>query len=472
MDGFSEVSTEKGSVDRDKSVTPAKKRHFLAIPIILICLAAFAGLIAMGILPRLSERKSLAEHTRKEVGQAPFVSVTQAQPGPAIQEFVLPGATQAIQDAPIYARVDGYLQKRYVNIGDKVHTGQVMADIDTPELDQQVQAAASSVEQAAANLDNTNQAFERAKADAVTAQANVRKAKTDLQYYTAELDRYKKLVAEGAVSQEDRDTRLQSYNAGAATLDAMIAAARSADASVNSAKAAVHVAQAALNASRATHDQIQATRSFKKVTAPFDGIVTQRNVDAGALITSGSNTGNNLLFEVAKTDILRVFVYVPEQYVSFIHDGDEAKLEFQEYVGRSFIGLVSNISGGIDPASKTLQVEIHVPNPDHKLLPGMYAKVHFECATTIRQPVVPATTVQTRADGAFIYTVDKDNRVHMHKVEIGRDLGGQFEIAKGIEVGETVIINPNDEVQDGTLVNPVQVKIVAPAKSEGGTPKK
>jgi RND family efflux transporter MFP subunit len=469
MDGFSEVSTEKETVDRDTSVRPTKKSNVLVIPAILICLVVFAGLIAMGILPRLKERNSLAEHTRKEVAQAPFVSVTPAQPGPAIQEFVLPGATQAIQDATIYARVDGYLAKRYVNIGDKVHRGQIMADIDTPELDQQVQAAASSVEQAGANLDNTKQAYQRAKADSTTAYANVRKAKTDLQYYAAELDRYKKLVAEGAVSQEDRDTKLQAYNAGAATLDAMIASARSSDASVNSARAAVHVAQAALDAAKATHDQIQATQSFKKVVAPFDGIVTQRNVDAGALITSGSNSNNSMLFEVAKTDILRVFVYVPEQYVSFVHDGDEAKLEFQEYVGQHFIGIVSNISGGIDPASKTLQVEIHVPNSDHKLLPGMYARVHFECPTTIRQPVVPATTVQTRADGTFIYTVDKNNRVQMHKVEIGRDLGGQFEIAKGIQVGDNAIVNPNDQVQDGVVVNPVVVKV---SKSEGGTPKK
>jgi RND family efflux transporter MFP subunit len=469
MDGFSEVRTEKEREAHAELVRQSKKPHFHILPTIVICVLVFALLISMGVMPRLRQTKSLADHTSKEMAQAPYVSVTTAQAGPPIEEVVLPGATQAIQDTPIYARVDGYLRARYVNIGDKVRAGQVLADIDTPELDQQVQAAASSVEQAAANLDNTKQAYDKAKADANTAEANVRKAKTDLQYYTAELDRYKKLVAEGAVSQEDRDSRLQAFNAGAASLDAMIAAARSADASVNSARAAVHVAQAALNASQATHDQIEATRSFKKVRATFDGVVTQRNVDAGALITSGSNSNNNLLFEVAKTDVLRVFVYVPEQYVPYIHVGDKAKLEFQEYSGRSFIALVSNISGGIDPASKTLQVEIHVQNPDNKLLPGMYARVHFQCATNIREPVVPATTVQTRADGNFIYTVDSENRIQMHKVEIGRDLGGQFEIAKGIQVGDTVVLNPTSEVQDGVVVN--QVKAVL-TKAESNAAKK
>jgi RND family efflux transporter MFP subunit len=403
------------------------------------------------------------------MAQAPFVSVTLAQPGAAVEEFALPGATQAIQDAPIYGRVDGYIRARYANIGDLVKTGQVLADIDTPELDQQVAAAASAVEQAKANLDNTKQALDKAHADEHTSEANVQKAKTDLQYYTAELERYKQLVGQGAVSEEDRDTKLQAYNGGVATLEALVAAQKSAQASVNSAIAAVHVAQAAMNASQSQHDQFEATRSFKKVRAPFDGVVVQRNVDAGALVTSGSNNSNILLFEVARTDVLRVFVYVPEQYVSFIHTGEEARLNFQEYPGHDFVGTVANVSGGVDPTSKTLQVEIHVQNADHKLLPGMYAKVRFEAPSLVRLPVVPATTVQTRADGTFMYVVDAQKRVHMRKVEIGRDLGGYFEIANGLSAGDQVIISPSDVIKDGLLVSPV----VAPmeGKSAGKSTK-
>jgi len=460
VDRMGEDATNTGKI----FAPPAKTKAKLGLPLLLLTIVVLAALIAFGALPRIFQQRELVSHTKAEITEAPHVSVAVAQPGPAIEEFTLPGATQPIQDAPIYARVDGYLRNRYVNIGDHVHAGEVLADIDTPELDQQVQSAASTVEQAKANLDNNRQALDKANADVRTAAANVAKAKTDLQYYTAELARYKQLVSEGAVSEEDRDTKLQAYNGGVATLDAMNAALKSAQASVNSAKAGVHVAQAALNAAQAQHDQFQATRSFKQVRALFDGVVTQRNVDAGALITSGSNTNNTLLFEIAKTDILRVFVYVPEQYVSFIHDGEKAILTFQEYAGQEFVGTVTNVSGGVDPTSKTLQTEIHVQNQDHKLLPGMYAQVRFQCPAIVRLPVVPATTVQVRADGNYMFTVDSNNRVQMHKIEIGRDLGGFFEIAKGISPGDHVIISPTDQIQDGMTVTAV----VAPIEAKSG----
>jgi RND family efflux transporter MFP subunit len=446
-----------------KIFVPPPKTNKLALTVILVLVIGVLGaLIAFGAMPRIFEQKALLEHTKTENAEAPHVSVAVAQPGPAIEEFTLPGATQAIQDAPIYARVDGYLHERFANIGDHVKAGQVLATIDTPELDQQVQAAFSSVEQAKAALDNNRQALDKAFADERTAAANVAKAKTDLQYYTAELSRYKTLVAQGAVSEEDRDTKLQAYNGGVATLDATNAALKSAQSSINSAKAAVHVTQAALNAAQAQHDQIEATRSFKQVRALFDGVVTQRNVDAGALITSGSNSSNALLFEIAKTDVLRVFVYVPEQYVSFIHTGEKAFLSFQEFPDQEFTGTVTNVSGGVDPTSKTLQTEIHVPNQNHKLLPGMYAQVKFQCPATVRLPVVPATTVQVRADGNFIFTVDDASHVHMHKIEIGRDLGGTFEVAKGISPGDKAIISPTDQIRDGMAVT----AIVAPVEAK------
>jgi RND family efflux transporter MFP subunit len=219
------------------------------------------------------------------------------------------------------------------------------------------------------------------------------------------------------------------------------------------------VAQAAASAAQSQHDQYQATRSFRKVTALFDGVVTKRNVDAGALITSGSGSNNHLLFEIAKTDVLRVFVYVPEQYVEYIQNNEHALLDFQEFPDRHFDGIVTNVSGGVDPQSKTLQVEIHVQNADHKLLPGMYAQVRFQVPTKVRLPVVPATTLQTRPDGAFMFTVDKANHAHLHKVFVGRDLGGSFEIASGISVGDLVIINPSDEIRDDMPVTPSIIEL-------------
>lgn len=433
-----------------------KKSSPLALPAFgFLSLALIAGLVYLGLMPRLQQKNTLLNHSKASMAEPPGVSVTIAEEGPAIQEFVLPGAAEAIQDAPIYARVNGYLEKRYVNIGDIVHKGQVLADIDTPELDQQVLGAVSAEAQAHANLDNSKEAYQKAKADLRSAVANTSKAKTDLQFYSRQLERYKTLMGQGAVSAEDLDSRTQNYNAGVANLESAKAAEHSAEATVNSAKAAIQVAESAWNAASALRKQYQATQSFKRVTALFDGIVVRRNVDAGVLISAGGAQSSSLLFEIAKTDVLRIFVYVPEPYVPYIHKGQEANLRFQEFPNRKFVATVSNVAGGIDPASRTLQVELHVQNPKDELLPGMYAQVTFQCPAKIRSTIVPATALQTRADGAFMYVVDDSNYVHMHKVEIGRDLGGQFEVSSGIKSGDRVIISPSDLLRTGMKVTPV-----------------
>jgi RND family efflux transporter MFP subunit len=453
------------AVDRDNQTSasveapePTSNKSSGKIWLLLIVLViVFAGLVAFGALPRLAQHEALVNHTKKQLADNMSVSVTQATQASAVEQFTLPGATEAIQDAPIYARVNGYLHKRYVSIGDKVHAGQLLADIEVPEIDQQVSAAQSAVIQAEAGLDNAQEALKRAIYAYDTAAANVRKGRTDLQFYTAEVGRYTQLATEGAVSMETRDAQIQAYHGGKAVLDSLHGAESGAQAAVKSAKAAVNQAQAALDVAKANLSQVEATRSFRNVTALFDGVVTKRNVDAGALITSGSNNSNAVLFEIAKTDILRVFVYVPEQYVPFIHEKQEAQLEFQEYPGKKFIGTVTNVSGGLDATSKTLQVEIHVPNDSHTLMPGMYAKVHFQAPSAVRLAIVPATVLQTRADGNYVYIVDGQNRVHMNKLEIGRDLGGQLEVFKGCKAGDTIIVNPPDDVRDGMLVTPVML---------------
>lgn len=446
------------------AVEPVDNPHRTKILIIAVTAGAFLALLLFGALPRILQQQDLLHHSHAQMTQNPSVAFVVAQSSPAIEEFTLPGSTEAIQEASIYARVNGYLHKRYVNIGDHVRAGQVLADIDTPELDQQVQQAASAAEQAAANVDNARQALKKAQADAISAQANVRKGRTDLQFQNAQVKRYTQLAGEGAVSLEDRDSHVQAYNAALATLDSLVQAQKAAAANVDSSVASVHVAEAASNAAKASLQQIQATRSFKSVTALFDGTVTQRNVDAGALVTAGSASNNQVLFNIAKTDVLRVFVYSPEEYVTHMHVGDKAILSFQEYPGRDFVGEVSHVAGGLNTDSKTLQVEIHVPNSDHKLMPGMYAKVRFQSPSEIRLPIVPATTVQTRAEGSFIYTVDAENKVRMHKVEIARDLGGQFEVARGLTIGDRVIVNPTDDIQNGAQVTPAAAPSSNPVK--------
>ncbi len=449
----------------NQSVVPVISARKSKRPLFLVILAVVAllGLIAFGALPRVFQQQALVQDTKTQNTQVPSVSVAIAQPGAAVEEFVLPGSTQAIQVASIYARVNGYLDKRFANIGDKVKEGQVLATIDTPEIDQQVQAAESAVQQAIAQVENAKESQLKAQADARTVAANVRKGQTDLQFYTAEVKRYTGLAKQGAVSLEDRDSHIQQYNGAVSTLESLTEAERSAKATMNAAAAAVRASKSALSAATAQQHQVEATRSFQKVVAPFSGIVTKRNVDAGALITSGSNNSNAILFEVAKTDILRVFVYVPEQYVPYIHVNEKAFLTFPEYPRRDFEGVVTNVSGGLDEVSKTLQVEIHVPNQTHVLMPGMYAKVRFQAPSSIRLPVVSASTLQTRADGSFVFVVDSNNVVHMHKLEVGRDLGGQFEVSKGVNTGDRVIISPPDTITDGMKVNPVLAPV---AKTE------
>lgn len=458
MEPTSETSTTAAfpeSQDAAPPVALVSKRSSMPWIVGGIVVVALVGLIAFGALPRVFQQQALIQDTKQQNGELRSVSVVVAQPGAAIEEFVLPGSTQAIQVASIYARVNGYLDQRFANIGDNVSAGQVLATIDTPEIDQQVQAAESAVQQARAQVENAKETQLKAKADMRTVAANVRKGQTDLQFYTAEVTRYTGLAKQGAVSLEDRDSHIQQYNGAVATLESLTEAERSAKATFNSAAAAVRAAQSALDTAKAQAKQVAATRSFKKVTAPFSGIVTKRNVDAGALITSGSNNSNAILFEVAKTDELRVFVYVPEQYVPYVHTGEKAFLTFPEYPRQAFEGTVTNVSGGLDETSKTLQVEIHVPNQNHILMPGMYAKVRFQAPAKMRLPVVPASTLQTRADGSFVYIVDNNNVVHMHKLEVGRDLGGQFEVANGINTGDKVIVSPQDTIRDGMKVEPV-----------------
>ncbi len=452
------VKRQHAEVGRTQAVGTLKPRKRAGL-IAVICIAVFA-LVAWGVLPRIFQQSELLSHKKSQLAQAPSVSFVTAQLGPAIEEFTLPGNTQAIQDAPIYARINGYLRARYVDIGDQVHAGQVLADIDTPELDKQVEGAQSAVEQAKANLENAREALIKAEADERTAAANVEKAKTDLTFTSVQFGRYKSLAQQGAVSLEDRDTREQAYSAGQAALEAAVSTQKSAQSSIKSARAAVHVAESALATAQSQRDQYEAERSFKKVTALFDGTVVKRNVDAGALITSGSQSNNAVLFEIAKTDVLRIYVYVPEQYVPDIHVGEQAVLTFQAHPGKDFTGTVTNIAGGLDSDSKTLQVEIHVANQDHQLLPGMYAQVTFRTPTPARMVIVPATALQSRPDGAFIYTVDAENRAHMHRVEIGRDLGGQVEIVRGVHEGQKVILNPSDDVQESLLVNPVAAPVL------------
>ncbi|HEY4328249.1 MAG TPA: efflux RND transporter periplasmic adaptor subunit, partial [Phycisphaerae bacterium] len=316
----------------------------------------------------------------------------------------------------IYARVSGYVKKWFVDIGDHVKQGDVLATIETPELDQQL-------------------ASEQAKVE--TCKAQIELAKANVHFSEATLARFKD-APKGIVSDLERDQKEADFQTSQARLTA---------------------AQSDLNSAQSEVDRLRAMIAFQKVTAPFDGIITQRHVDIGDLVTSGSTANTTSLFTLADSSQIRVFVNVPESAAPDIRDGAKAIATADEYPGREFLGRVARTSRAINDASKTLRVEADIPNPDATLLPGMFVRVNFEVQG--RQPllVIPASAINFRSGGPQVATVDENGRVKFHDVIIARDLGDAIEIKDGLKVNDRVVLNVSYQVANGDLVSPTEVEL-------------
>ena len=360
---------------------------------VLIVLACAVLLALWGIITRLNARSTLAH----QAAQAAVVTVVTVKPiaGPGSSNLVLPGTVQAYYEAPIYARTSGYLKAWHTDIGTTVKKGQLLAEIDTPEVDQQLR---------------------QAQADLASAQANYDLARTTH-------ERWQGLLATQSVSQQDADER-----AGDAA-----------------AKAAVRLSAAA-NVAR-----LQELESFKRVVAPFDGVVTQRNTDVGALINAGQGSPANALFHVADTHRLRIYVSVPQSYASGISEGMPAKLEFADHPGKLYTATVSSSARALDANSRTLQVELQIDNPKSELLPGSYAQVHFDLPGSPGTLRIPVNTVLFRSSGLQVATVDGDH-VRLKKITQGRDFGTEIEVLAGLEPTDVLVLNPPDSIVDGAPV--------------------
>jgi RND family efflux transporter MFP subunit len=367
--------------------------------------AALLILIAIGFaLWGISTRAKALTVVTKETRElaVPTVAVITPERGAPQQEIVLPGTMQALADAAIYARTNGYLRKWYADIGTRVRAGQVLADIDTPEVDQQI---------------------DQARADLATAEANAKLAQS-----TAE--RYRDLIKTDSVSKQDLDNANGSLEAKAT--------------SVTSAKANV--------------GRLEQLKGFGKITAPFDGVVTARNTEIGALINSGS--GAKELFHLAAVHRLRVFVNVPEIYSRAARQGMNADLTLTEFPGRAFTGTLVRTAQSIDTASRTLLTEIDVENPKGELLPGSYAEVHLKLATATSTYKLPINAIIFRTEGVRIALVGPDGKVIMRPVTLGRDYGNSLEVVSGLAGGERVIVNAPDSIEAGQAVR------VATSKAE------
>jgi len=357
----------------------------------------FAILIAIvtfwGIHARSVSDAALAKETR--AAAIPSVDVVHPSLDAASYEVVLPASVQGFIDSPVYARTSGYLLHWYADIGTHVRKGQVLADIQTPELDQQVQQAQS---------------------DLATAQANFQLAQI-----TA--DRWEKLLLKNAVSTQERDQASSDLNARRATLSAQEANVR----------------------------RLQQLQGFEKIYAPFDGVITARNTDIGDLIQAGENTTPQELFHLSSVDRLRVFVPVPEVYQSVLNSVKQVNLSSDAYPKERFTGTIARSTDAIDPLSRTLRVEVDIDNPKTLLLPGAYVFVHLPLPATSQAPTIPSNALLFRKEGLRVGVV-RDGRVQLVPISIGHDYGDTVEVTAGLSPEDQVVVNPSDSLVSGTRV--------------------
>ncbi|MBS2002975.1 MAG: efflux RND transporter periplasmic adaptor subunit [Cyanobacteria bacterium SZAS LIN-5] len=426
--------------------------------LVLLILAVIVGILfAIGVIPKLFDKKALNEKEEQAASAVPVVHTVLTKNAPFSESAVLPGNIGAMQFATIYARLDGYLTKRLVDIGDKVKQGQLLAEIDSPSADQDRSQAAADVVQAQAQVVSALATLKEAKAQAEAAAAQVVRAKADQNYAAVTADRWDNMAKYGAVSLQSRDEKDRSLKAQNASVEAAIAQKRAADQQVEAAASQVHVARANVEAKQAALAKYKAQQSFKYVVAPFDGVIVARKVDQGALITAGSQSSTQELFQLAKLDILRTYVNVPQSLSRYLKPGQEAEVSVSSYPERTFVGKVTNVSGALDPQTRTRQTEIKIDNFDHALLPGMYGQIKLTVQRPENWVQVPSDAVLPR-DNNLEVAVVRDGKAHYQKVILGRDFGDMVEIKNGLSDNEVVIVSPPDDLREG---DPVQATNIA-----------
>ena len=398
---------------REPTTPPGPRGHRRTVALVAVAVAAVV--LGLGIYSGVRARSTADSTLRQVTDEAAVttVNVVNPQPGAPTREIRLPGTTQAFSDAPIFARTSGYLKRWYFDIGAHVKAGQLLAEIDSPEVDQQLL---------------------QARADLETARANLRQAQI-----TA--DRWEALLESGSVSKQETDQAVSTLSATKATVDSNAANVR----------------------------RLEQLQGFEKIYAPFDGVVTARNTDIGALIDAGSATSGRELFHMAAIHRIRVFVAVPEVYSRAARSGAAATLTFDEFPGRSFRGTLVRNASAIDPVSRTLLVEVDVDNPLGELLPGAYVFVHLQLPRAIASVTVPANTLLFRAEGLQVGVV-RDGQAQLVPVTIGHDYGTSVEILTGIQPADQVILSPSDSLTSGTRVRIAAAPAVAGPPAEVRSP--
>ncbi len=383
-------------IQKPPEVPPAPPRTALTIVGVLLLILLVAG--AITLIMRLSHERALAKETEAET--VPTVAIVHPQSEKPDEDLVLPGSLLAYEESPIYARTSGYLVRWYKDIGSRVNKGELLAKIDTPEVDQELNQSRAAREQIVAQV-------ELAKISA---------------------DRWEALRKTDSVSAQEADQQTSGYKQAQANLAA-------ADANVR---------------------RLEQLEGFKDVYAPFTGVLTRRNVDPGALINAGAGAAGRELFDLAKVDPLRVYTSVPQAYAPYIKVGAKTVVTLQEFPGQKFVATVARTAESIDPGTRTLLTEVDVPNKDARLLPGSFGEVHFAVGSGVNKVTVPVNTMLFRSQGAQVAVVGSDGKVQLRPITIGRDYGASLEILGGVATGDQIVVNPSDSLEDGQQVNIAQ----------------
>ena len=420
----SEIADLKRQLNEQKNGDPQKgpSRWTLLVVLLLLGGLAAAGYF-LGYLPRQKREMTIAAESQTETQSLPVVNVERVTRSVAASSLVLPGNIQAVTEGPVFARASGYIKTRSADIGDRVTAGQPLAEIEAPELDQQIVQAKAAVDQANAATQQADASLEQGRAN------------ESLAGITAQ--RWANLLVQGVVSRQDNDTYQSQWKAQQSNVQALekaVAASKS-----NASAAAANVAR------------LVDMQNYLIVRAPFAGVITVRSVDVGVLVTEGTT----LLFHIAQTDRLRTFLNVPQADAGSVRVGQKATLTIPDLGGRKFTGTVTRTANALDPATRTLLVEVQVANESGLLLPGMYAQE--DLLTPRKDPplVIPGGTLVVRSDGPQVAVIKPDGTVHYTLIQLGRDFGDRLEVLSGLKEGEQLATNPSDAVREGAKVKPV-----------------
>ncbi len=420
-----------------------KGRPAWVAALLLVVFAFGAAAIA-----RFQRHDAAVRFSQNAAGAKAVVNTVLTVTAPPSAELTLPGNTEAVVVADIYARATGYVKSRSADIGDHVKAGQVLAQIESPELDQGLEQARASTEEARAAWRQAQANATRAEEAVVEARARLEASQADEALASATSERWTRLVDKGVLPRQEGDERRYAFNARKADVAAAKAAVQTAQAAANAARASVVASEATIRADEANVSRLERMVAFERVVAPFDGIITERMVEQGDLITSGGVAGGRKLFAIAQPSVLRVQVNVPQTFAPDVKNGQEAELTVRERPGRTFVGKVARTANALNASSRTLLVEVQVDNKDGSLLPGMYSEVKFALPRTRPGILIPADSLITNAQGTRVAAVD-GGKIHFRNVEVGRDLGTQVEIAAGLEANQPVVLNPGEMLAEG-----------------------